>query len=91
MQLVLREVDQKDLALALRGVAEELKEKVLRNMSQRGAEMLREDMEVSAAAAPRGRRGGPGPDRRGRPPPRGGRAPSILGGGAGDAEDELVW
>jgi flagellar motor switch protein FliG len=47
IQLILREVDQKDLVLALRGVAEELKEKILRNLSQRGAEMLRDDMEVS--------------------------------------------
>jgi flagellar motor switch protein FliG len=47
IQLILREVDQKDLVLALRGVAEDLKEKILRNLSQRGAEMLREDMEVS--------------------------------------------
>jgi len=47
IQLILREVDQKDLVLALRGVGEELKEKILRNLSQRGAEMLREDMEVS--------------------------------------------
>ena len=47
IQLILREVDQKELVLALRGVGEELKEKILRNLSQRGAEMLREDMEVS--------------------------------------------
>ena len=45
VQLVLREVDQKDLSLALRGVPNEVKEKVLGNMSQRGAEMLREEME----------------------------------------------
>ena len=45
VQLVLREVDQKDLALALRGVPQDVKEKVLTNMSQRGAEMLREEME----------------------------------------------
>ena len=45
VQLVLREVDQKDLALALRGVPGDVKEKVLKNMSQRGAEMLREEME----------------------------------------------
>jgi flagellar motor switch protein FliG len=45
VQLVLREVDQKDLSLALRGVPEEVKEKVLSNMSQRGSEMLREEME----------------------------------------------
>ena len=45
VQMVLREVDQKDLSLALRGVPEEVKEKVLANMSSRGAEMLREEME----------------------------------------------
>jgi flagellar motor switch protein FliG len=45
IQLVLKEVDQKDLALALRGTSEEVKQKVLSNMSQRGAEMLLEEME----------------------------------------------
>jgi flagellar motor switch protein FliG len=48
LQLVLREVDQKELQLALRGVDSAVVEKVLANMSQRGAEMLREDMEASA-------------------------------------------
>jgi flagellar motor switch protein FliG len=47
LQLVLREVDQKDLQLALRGVDEAVVEKILSNMSQRGAEMLREDMAAS--------------------------------------------
>jgi len=46
IQLILREVDAKELVVALRGVNDELTEKILRNMSQRGAEMLREDMEV---------------------------------------------
>ena len=46
IQLILREIDAKDLVIALRGVGEELTTKILRNMSQRGAEMLREDMEV---------------------------------------------
>src|SRR5206468_8157927 len=45
IQLVLREADQKDLALALRGVGDEVKERVLANMSERGAEMLVEEME----------------------------------------------
>ncbi|MFL5909332.1 MAG: flagellar motor switch protein FliG [Gaiellaceae bacterium] len=45
LQLVLKEVDQKDLALALRGTSDEVKEKVTHNMSQRGAEMLLEEME----------------------------------------------
>ena len=46
LQLVLKEVDQKDLALALRGVSDDVKEKVLGNMSQRGAEMLLEELEI---------------------------------------------
>lgn len=48
IQLVLREVDQKDLGVALRGVGAEVAEKIFANMSQRGAEMLREDLETSA-------------------------------------------
>jgi flagellar motor switch protein FliG len=48
LQLVLREVDQKELQLALRGCDPPVVEKILGNMSQRGAEMLREDMENSA-------------------------------------------
>jgi flagellar motor switch protein FliG len=45
IQLVLREADQKDLALALRGVSDEVKQKILSNMSERGAQMLVEEME----------------------------------------------
>ncbi len=45
IQLVLREADQKDLALALRGVNEEVKDRVLANMSERGSQMLLEEME----------------------------------------------
>jgi flagellar motor switch protein FliG len=46
VQQVLREVDQKDLVLALRGAPEEVKEVVLTNMSERGAAMLKEEMEI---------------------------------------------
>jgi len=46
IQRVLREVDTKDLALALRGASEEVKGKIFKNMSTRAAQMLREDMEV---------------------------------------------
>ena len=46
LQQVLREVDQKDLALALRGVPEWLWEKVTSNMSSRAADLLKEDMEA---------------------------------------------
>ncbi len=45
IQLILRETDQKDLALALRGVNDDVKTKVLSNMSERGAQMLAEEME----------------------------------------------
>jgi flagellar motor switch protein FliG len=46
LQIVLREVDQKDLALALRGVPEWLWEKVTSNMSSRAAELLKEDIDA---------------------------------------------
>jgi flagellar motor switch protein FliG len=45
IQLILREADQKDLALALRGVADDVKERILANMSERGAQMLVEEMQ----------------------------------------------
>jgi flagellar motor switch protein FliG len=46
IQLILREADQKDLALALRGVGEDVRTRILANMSERGAQMLVEEMEV---------------------------------------------
>ncbi len=42
---VLREVDTKDLALALKGSSSETADKIFRNMSQRAGEMLKEDIE----------------------------------------------
>ncbi|MGD0196478.1 MAG: flagellar motor switch protein FliG [Solirubrobacteraceae bacterium] len=45
IQLILREADQKDLALAMRGVAEDVRQKILTNMSERAAQMLVEEME----------------------------------------------
>jgi flagellar motor switch protein FliG len=48
LQLVLREVDQKDLAMALRGVPDWLMEKITANMSSRAAELLREDIDAQA-------------------------------------------
>jgi flagellar motor switch protein FliG len=46
IQQVLREADQKDLVLALRGVPEAVKQGVLSNMSERGAAMLTEELEI---------------------------------------------
>jgi len=46
---VLARVDRKVLTVALKGTSEQLKEHFLKAMSQRGAEMLREDMDVMGA------------------------------------------
>ena len=45
IQLILKEVDQNDLAIALRGVSVELSEKMFSNMSSRGSELLRDEIE----------------------------------------------
>src|SRR3712207_3649778 len=44
LQITLREVDQKDLALALRGAPDWLWEKVTSNMSSRASDLLKEDI-----------------------------------------------
>ena len=46
IQLILREVQSESLIVALKGASEELREKIFKNMSQRAAEMLREDLEA---------------------------------------------
>lgn len=45
IQLILREVQSELLIIALKGASEELREKIFKNMSQRAAEMMREDLE----------------------------------------------
>ena len=45
IQLILREVQSESLIVSLKGASEELREKVFKNMSQRAAEMMREDLE----------------------------------------------
>jgi len=45
IQLVLKEVEAKDLALALRGTSEPVRDRIMANMSSRAAEMLAEEME----------------------------------------------
>lgn len=49
MREILQHVDKKTLALALKGTSEELKARFFSNMSQRAAEILREDMEAMGA------------------------------------------
>src|SRR5690606_2358859 len=46
MQAVLREVPGERLGVALRGADQQVREKMTRNMSQRAAEILLEDMEA---------------------------------------------
>ena len=76
VQAVLKDVDDADLALALRGVAEEVKEKVLDNMSERRAEMLVEEIEYqppqrkSVVEDAQGRRPRRAPAAEGRPAPQ---------------------
>jgi flagellar motor switch protein FliG len=45
IQRFIREVDNSDLAIALKGATDEVKEMIFANMSKRMAEMLREDMD----------------------------------------------
>jgi flagellar motor switch protein FliG len=46
MQQILKEVSNEDMTLALKTASEELRDKTFRNMSQRAAEMLREELEM---------------------------------------------
>lgn len=45
VQLILRQVDTKDLAMALKGVRPEVRDKIMSNVSQRAGENLRDEME----------------------------------------------
>jgi flagellar motor switch protein FliG len=45
IQMVLKEVDNADLALALKTASDDLKQKILRNMSERASGMIQEEME----------------------------------------------
>src|SRR5258706_2881512 len=46
IQMLLKEVQSESLILALKGSSEALREKILGNMSQRAAEMLKQDLEA---------------------------------------------
>lgn len=45
IQAVLKEVDNDEMSLALKTASEELQDKIFRNMSERAAELIKEDME----------------------------------------------
>jgi flagellar motor switch protein FliG len=49
IQTLLREVQSESLIVALKGSSQELRDKIFRNMSQRAAEMLKEDLEAKGA------------------------------------------
>ncbi len=50
MQRILTEVDQKDLALSLKAASKELSQKLLKNVSERAAEMIQEEIELLGPA-----------------------------------------
>ena len=45
IQAILKEIDLKELGMALKGVTEEVQQKIFGNMSERAMGMLKEDME----------------------------------------------
>lgn len=47
IQMILREVDSQDLAIALKGASEELKSRIFSNLSDRVAQMMQEDMDFA--------------------------------------------
>ncbi len=47
IQRILKEVDTKELATALKAASEELKEKIFKNVSERVSEMIKEEMEYT--------------------------------------------
>jgi flagellar motor switch protein FliG len=49
VQLVLRQVETNDLATALKGVREDVRDKVTRNLSERAAENLIDEIEMLGA------------------------------------------
>jgi flagellar motor switch protein FliG len=49
LQKVLRSVESQELAIALKAASEEVKQKIFKNMSERAADILKEEMDVSGA------------------------------------------
>ncbi|OGG51815.1 MAG: hypothetical protein A3F84_00760 [Candidatus Handelsmanbacteria bacterium RIFCSPLOWO2_12_FULL_64_10] len=47
IQLILREVDTKDLATALKGAQPEMQDRIFSNVSERVSTMIKEEMEFS--------------------------------------------
>lgn len=47
IQMILRDIDQKDLSMALKSVNEEVQNKIFKNMSERAATIIREEMDYT--------------------------------------------
>ena len=47
IQLILREVDSKDLSTALKGATDEMKDRIFTNVSERVGTMMKEEMDFS--------------------------------------------
>lgn len=47
IQQIMREIDQKDLIMALKGVSDEVKAKIFNNMSERAANIVQEEMDYA--------------------------------------------
>ena len=63
VQIVLREVDTHDLAMALKGATDTLYRKIEHNISKRAADNLKEEIELLGACADQGCRGCSAEDR----------------------------
>ena len=50
MQTLLKEITSEDVGLALKGASDHIKEKIFKNMSERAAAMLKEDLEAMGPA-----------------------------------------
>ena len=66
MQMLLKEITSEDVAVALKGASDAIKEKIFKNMSERAAAMLKEDLEAMGPVRAVRRRAGAGKDSDGR-------------------------
>ena len=94
IQTVLKNVETSQWAMALKGASDTLKEKILKNMSERAAETLREEMEYLGPAKRSRRRGQAAGNRRRHPlarrPRRDRPQRDQRGRGAGAVESQVL-
>ena len=56
VRIVLQNVDQSDITIAIKGANEDVKEVIMRNLSKRVQEMIKEELEIMGPARKEGRR-----------------------------------